>query len=188
MRACPRCGGMVVIWVNGTFGVGKTTTAVQVVAMSDQLRLVDPEDVVFLLRNNLPDHDVTDFQQLEPWRSLVPVVAHEICRYTGQTLVAVQTVLNENYWDQLKEGFIARGHVVIHVLLDADPVTLHARIDADTDGVNNREWRHRHVDTYGTARSWLMPAADLTIDTTLASPDTAAHAVYSHIKGVAAST
>jgi sigma54-dependent transcription regulator len=33
----------VIIWINGTFGVGKTTTAGQVVAMSERLRLFDPE-------------------------------------------------------------------------------------------------------------------------------------------------
>ncbi len=45
--------------------------------------------------NNLADHEFTNFQHLPPWRTLVPVVADEVARVTGQGLVAVQTVLHE---------------------------------------------------------------------------------------------
>ena len=54
----------VIIWMNGTFGVGKTTTARHLVAMSDHLRLFDPEGVGYMLMNNLADHEFTDFQQI----------------------------------------------------------------------------------------------------------------------------
>jgi hypothetical protein len=49
----------VIVWVNGTFGVGKTTTATQLVSLSPELRLFDPEWVGYLLMNNLSDHQVT---------------------------------------------------------------------------------------------------------------------------------
>lgn len=174
---------MVIVWVNGTFGVGKTKTAGKVVAMSDQLRLFDPEEVGFLLRNNLPKQDLTDFQHLAPWRTLVPVIADEISRFTGQTLIAVQTVLNENYWNEMVAGFSALGHEVFHVLLDANSETLRSRIEGDAGGTDNRDWRNNHVDAFITARAWLLPSADLTIDTTTADPDAAARALFSHIKG-----
>src|SRR5262245_43798503 len=115
---------------------------------SEQLRLFDPEWVGYLLTNNLADQEFTDFQQLPPWRSLVPVVADEIIRFTGQDLVAVQTVLQEQYWREISAGLDELGHAVRHVVLDADPDTLHARIDADPDGLEIRKWRHDHVDTF----------------------------------------
>lgn len=95
-----------IIWVNGTFGAGKTTTATQLVELSTDLRLFDPEWVGYLLSNNLADHEFTDFQQLPPWRALVPPVADEIARFTGQHLVAVQTVLVEDYWQEIETGLI----------------------------------------------------------------------------------
>ena len=53
-------------------------------------RLFDVEWVGYLLAENLSDHDSSDFQQLPPWRTLVPVVTNEVANYTGQHLVATQ--------------------------------------------------------------------------------------------------
>lgn len=80
-----------IVWINGTFGVGKTTTASQLVTLSDRLRVFDPEWVGYLLKANLADQPFTDFQQLSAWRRLVPHVADEIIRLTGQSLVTVQS-------------------------------------------------------------------------------------------------
>lgn len=95
---------MTVIWINGTFGAGKTTTAGVLVGLSEGTRLFDPEHVGYMLRANLSDQEFTDFQQLPPWRMLVPVVMDEIARLTGDHLIAVQTVLVESYWRELEEG------------------------------------------------------------------------------------
>ncbi|MFG1624005.1 AAA family ATPase [Kribbella sp. NPDC049227] len=157
---------MTIIWVNGTFGAGKTTTAGKLVELTEGIRLFDPEYVGYMLSANLKDHQFTDFQQLPPWRTLVPVVMDEVARFTGQHLAAVQTVLVEDYWREISTALHTLGHTVIHVLLDADAETLHARIDADPEGKDIRPWRHDHVAEYQAARTWLLPTADLLIDTT----------------------
>ena len=155
-----------IVWLNGSFGAGKTTTARHLVARSDRLRFFDPEWVGYMLANNLADHEVTDFQQYPSWRRLVPVVADEVVRFTGQDLVAAQSVLVESYWHELTEGLAGLGHEIFHVVLDADADTLHARIDADHDELERiRPWRHRHVAVYLAALDWLRPAADLVVDT-----------------------
>ena len=169
------------IWLNGTFGVGKTTTAGHLVARGDRLRLFDPEWVGYLLANNLADHEFTDFQQLPPWRTLVPVVADEVARFTQQHLVVVQTVLRQEYWDEITGGLRTRGHEVVHVLLDASPDMLHARIDADPDGRNIRSWRHDHVAEFAAQRSWLVASADLVVDTGATGPECVADAVLERI-------
>ncbi|WP_224046664.1 hypothetical protein [Arthrobacter sp. NicSoilB4] len=46
-----------------------------------------------MLAHSLKGQAFTDFQDLPAWRTLVPAVALEIRRHTGQDLVAVQTVL-----------------------------------------------------------------------------------------------
>ena len=81
-----------IIWINGTFGVGKTTTS-EIVADTTEWRTFDPEHVGYMLAANLRDQQISDFQDLAPWRSLVPTVAEELFRFTGQPLIAVQTVL-----------------------------------------------------------------------------------------------
>jgi hypothetical protein len=172
----------VIIWVNGTFGAGKTTTATQLVELSPDLRLFDPEWVGYLLSNNLADHEFSDFQQLPPWRVLVQPVADEIARFTGQHLVAVQTVLVEDYWQEIETGLIGLGHSVFHVVLDADQDTLHARIDADENGVDIRKWRHEHVDPYLAARPWMLASADLVINTSDADAESAAAEILQYAR------
>lgn len=157
---------MTIIWINGTFGAGKTTTAGKLLELTEGTRLFDPEHVGYMLSANLGDQQFTDFQQLPPWRTLVPVVMDEIVRFAGQHLIAVQTVLVESYWRELEDGLRSRGHDVLHVLLDADAETLHTRIDADPEGVDIRPWRHDHVTPYQSARPWLTTSADLVVDTT----------------------
>lgn len=155
-----------IVWINGTFGVGKTTTSSRLVAVDGALRHFDPEWVGYMLANNLSDHVVTDFQQYPSWRRLLPLVADEIIQFTGQHLVAAQSVLVEEYWRDIMEGLADLGHEVFHVVLDADAETLHARIDSDQDEPERiRPWRHRHVEVYRSALAWLRPAADLVIDT-----------------------
>lgn len=163
---------MTVIWINGTFGAGKTTTSGELLQLLDGARLFDPEHVGYLLRANLADQQFTDFQQLPPRRALVPIVIDEIIRFTGHHVIAVQTVLVESYWAELASGLRFRGHDLVHVLLDSDPDTLHSRIDGDPDGVDIRLWRHEHVGRYVAARPWLTTTADLVVDTT-SSPATA---------------
>jgi hypothetical protein len=62
----------VIIWVNGTFGAGKTTTARQLAGRLANARPFDPEQVGYLLMRTLEDHEFGDFQDLAPWRELVP--------------------------------------------------------------------------------------------------------------------
>jgi hypothetical protein len=155
----------VVLWINGTFGVGKTTAAHLIRERKPSWRLFDPEWVGYMLRANLGDVPCDDFQDLPPWRTLVPQVAHEIALLTGDNLLATQTVLVEEYWDELRRGFTAHGMKVFHVVLDADQVTLRARIMADGADRGAAPWRLDHLDTYDSARAWMTSSADLVVDT-----------------------
>jgi hypothetical protein len=86
----------VIIWLNGTFGAGKTTTAGLLRERLDGSRIFDPEHVGSMLAGNLRDLSFDDFQDLPPWRALVPPVLHEVQRFTGATVIAPQSVLVED--------------------------------------------------------------------------------------------
>jgi len=58
----------VIVWLNGTFGAGKTATAAALVPLIPQARLFDPETVGYMLQPNLADHPVSGFQHWAPWR------------------------------------------------------------------------------------------------------------------------
>jgi shikimate kinase len=156
----------VIIWLNGTFGAGKTTTGRQLAGRLANARLFDPEEVGYLLMRTLEDHEFRDFQDLAPWRELVPVFTEKIALFTGQHLIAVQTVLREDYWRELTAGFERTPLDVFHVLLHVDSDVLAERIEADEALAVARQWRLDHIGDHEKARPWMETAADLVIDST----------------------
>ena len=170
-----------IIWINGAFGAGKTTTAALLAEKSPGLRTFDPESVGYLLRDNLADFPVRDFRDWESWRVLVPVVADELVRFSGQGLVAPQTVLEEAYWDDLLSGLTARGHDVVHVLVEADGPTLRRRIEADQELASARQGRLAHLSAYAAARPWMARRADLVVDSTHLAPGQVADQIWDRL-------
>ncbi len=51
-----------ILWLNGTFGVGETTTAALIRQREPSWRLFDPEWVGYMLRAHLSDLEFRDFQ------------------------------------------------------------------------------------------------------------------------------
>jgi broad-specificity NMP kinase len=167
----------VIIWLNGTFGVGKTTAA-ELICDRTKWRMFDPEHVGYMLAANLRDIEFNDFQHLPPWRSLVPAVAKQIQHFTGSpALVAVQTVLVEGYWNELKSNLVDHGLRVFHVLLDCDADELRRRIQADEVERQAEEWRFDHIPKFHAAREWLTRSADTVVDTTHITPEDVAQLV-----------
>ncbi len=154
-----------ILWLNGAFGVGKTTTAQAIRERAPTWRSFDPEQVGMLLAANLAGVEFNDFQDLPPWRSLVPAVASEVSEFTGEDLLVVQTVLVQEYWDEMQTKFGERRQKVVHVLLDAPATVLEERIRKDSIERRAEKWRIDHVESYELARSWLLPGADLVVDT-----------------------
>ncbi|MCP5029293.1 MAG: AAA family ATPase [Actinomycetia bacterium] len=158
-----------IVWLNGAFGVGKTTAA-QVVCDQAGWRLFDPDQVGSMIAANLSDLEFRDFQDLRPWRRLVPAVAEEIQRYTNTPLVAVQTVLVEDYWAELAADFEQREMPVVHVVLDCGTEELRRRIESDEVEGQAKQWRLDRLAEFGRARDWLTRSADVALDTTQSRP------------------
>jgi hypothetical protein len=156
-----------IIWLNRTFGAGKTSTAAHLLPMIANARLFDPETVGHVLRHHLADLPVTDFQHWPAWRPLVVAAAAELTEQTGQQLIAPQTVLHAHYWQEIRDGLTTRGIDVFHVLLDADETLLRQRILASDEAL---DWRLAHLAVYRDARPWMLDAADLVVDTGASSP------------------
>jgi hypothetical protein len=151
-----------IVWLNGTFGCGKTTTAAELRCLIPSSRVFDPETVGYMLQPNLADHPVTDFQHWPPWRRLVVGTATELARFTSQHLIAPQTVLDLGYLDQIFAGLRDAGLTVFHVVLDADDDILCERILGSAEA---QQWRLAHLPAYQQSRSWMIPEADLVVDT-----------------------
>ncbi|MFT4218102.1 MAG: ATP-binding protein [Micropruina sp.] len=172
-----------IVWLNGTHGVGKTTTAALLQPLLPNSRVFDAEKVGETLMDIRPGLPVTDnFQHWPPWRPLVVETARRILEYTGGTLVMPMTVLVEPYWREISEGLHHYGIRVRHFLLHADSDTLRQRIAGDTV-LGPSEFRFSYVTPYAEAfRTWLSSEAEV-IDSTHLTPAQAASAIADAVNG-----
>jgi hypothetical protein len=168
-RSPNRYGRRVILWLNGPFGGGKTSTAGALVAVRPQWRVFDPEMVGHFLCAALPDlaEEVDDFQDLPAWRPLVAATLHEVSVQTGQHLVAPQSVLNESYFTEILERLTSAGQQPFHVVLDAPEAVLRERIEGSDEA---QAWRLEHLPLYLEARRWMVGQADLVLDTSADDP------------------
>jgi hypothetical protein len=168
-----------IVWLNGTFGAGKTTTARELTSLLPESRIFDAECVGVMLRAThlLDSIPVQDFQDWRPWRPLVVETARQVLDYVGGTLVIPQTVLVQRYWSEIHTGLSDAGLIIHHFVLHTDHDTLARRIAADADAAKpSAEWRLAHLDTYDESLSWLSQQAQL-IDTTHTPPPAVARAI-----------
>ena len=165
-----------IIWLNGTFGCGKTCTAGELHSLVPSSRVFDPETVGYMLQPNLADQPVSDFQHWPPWRPLVVATATELARFTGQHLITPQTILVRAYLEQIFAGLRDAGLDVFHVVLDAAEDVLQQRIQSSAEA---QAWRLDHLAEYRTSRAWMIRAADLTMDTSCRTPAEIAYQIAS---------
>ena len=176
-----------IVWLNGTFGAGKTSTARELLPLLPGARFFDPETVGYWLRHQdifagMPR--VKDFQDQDPWRPLVAEAAIQFVRYTGGPLVAPQTLLRQEYQQEIFGRFLRAQVPTFLVLLEADEQVMRQRIEAADEvpgdaeaNAGVRTWRLRHLSDFLRNRAWMAAAADLVVDTTDLTPREAAATV-----------
>ncbi|EGG48207.1 MULTISPECIES: hypothetical protein [Streptomyces] len=166
-----------IVWLNGTHGVGKTTTGALVRRLVPGSRVLDAEKVGETLMDIEPGLPWTgNFQDWPPWRPLVVETARRVLEYTGGTLVMPMTVLVERYWREISAGLAEHAIPVRHFVLHADRDTLLRRIEEDTV-LGPSEFRLAYVEPYAeAARTWLHQEAEV-VDTTRLTPAQAARRI-----------
>ena len=172
-----------IVWVNGTFGAGKTSACRELVELLPGSLLYDPELIGSELVRMLPAEraaGLADFQDLPSWRRLVPEVAAALLSEVPGPLVVPMTVLREDYRDEIFGGLAARGLAVHHFVLDAEETILRRRIEshdpypAEPDrSAEVRAWRLDHLPRYRAARRWLSRDAELLDTGALTAAETA---------------
>jgi 8-oxo-dGTP pyrophosphatase MutT (NUDIX family)/predicted kinase len=169
-----------VVWINGAFGAGKTTTARELIELIPNSTLFDPEVIGAGLTHLLPAKrlaEVGDFQDLPIWRRLVVDTAAAMLAELGGTLVVPMTLLRQDYRDEIFGGLAARRIPVHHLLLAPAETILRERIAGREvppelpDGeIRVRQWSYDHIEPYRAAlASWLTADAHL-VDTSALTP------------------
>ncbi|MCX4694896.1 NUDIX hydrolase [Streptomyces sp. NBC_01408] len=158
-----------ILWINGTFGAGKTSTARELIGLIPDSTLFDPELIGDALRGLLPRKrlaEVSDYQDLPSWRRLVVDTAAALLAEVGGVLVVPMTLLRQEYRDEIFGGLAARRIAVRHVLLTPAETILRQRIATreepgapeDVD-LRVRQWAYDHIPAYQQALGWLTADA-----------------------------
>jgi ADP-ribose pyrophosphatase YjhB (NUDIX family) len=159
----------VIVWLNGTYGAGKTSAARELLDLLPGSVLFDPELVGRGLQLLLPQKrlgEVSDVQELPSWRRLVVDTAAALLTELSGPLITPMTLLRQDYRDEIFGGLASRRIPVCHVLVHADETILRRRIaqrgdipgDLETSA-SVPEWCLRHLAAYRDALPWLTADA-----------------------------
>ena len=139
-----------IVWINGPFGVGKTTLTAELCRRAPKARAFDPERIGWMLKRTVGLIRAGDYVDLPAWRTATMAAAAWQAR-GADPLVVPMTILRRRYLDEILGGLRARGHEVRHVLLDVSAPVLVDRIEAD-DNPSPQGWRLDNLGAYLIAR------------------------------------
>lgn len=161
-----------IIWINGTFGVGKTAAARELTTHITRTRVCDPENLGYWIRECLDAPRSDDFQDWPAWRQLVSEATYQLEKYTIGHLIVPQTLLRRAYYDQIMTEVRRRNTHIFVAMLDASEHVLRRRIESAAPEQSNPErheatrvWRLRHLDEFAHSRRWMIHVSDFVIDT-----------------------
>lgn len=118
-----------IYWLNGAYGVGKTTVALRLAALLPRAHLFDPELTGNAIRDNYPESLFREtFEQYPLWLELNCKLLRDLAaRYDGDVIVPM-TLLREESYAAMLQPLIADGIPVRYIFLDADADTLLQRM------------------------------------------------------------
>ena len=118
-----------IIWINGAFGSGKTTTAFELNRRLENSYVYDPENIGYFIRKNSPEEfSKGDFQDIELWRKMnYELISLIVKEYKG-TLIIPMTIVNPNYYDEIIQRLIDDGIDVRHFILYASKEEIKHRL------------------------------------------------------------
>lgn len=119
---------MSIVWLNGAFGVGKTTVARGLLREWRHAALFDPEPLARLIRNAVPpEQRPDDYQDLPLWRRATVELVAGIAA-SSEVVIVPMTLIDERYFDEIV-GALRRGpHRLHHYALTARPATIRRRL------------------------------------------------------------
>jgi hypothetical protein len=160
-----------IIFLNGPFGIGKTSIAEALHLRLANSMIFDPEEVGFMLGKVLQDAErVTDFQDYPLWRTLTPVVAQHLLQQYGRALIVPMTVWRNEYRDQIFDGLRRADSDLRVYTLMASPAVLETRILSRDFGV---AWSMAHLEP--SLEALATGETGITIDTSqMSAPEVAA--------------
>ena len=143
---------LVIVWVNGAFGIGKSHTAAELVRRVPGAVLSDPEHAGFGLQRMQPKPLRTDFQDVAGWRVAVrEVIAGVDADGRWPVVVVPMTIVDEGYFEDTVGWLRDHGHDVRHVALVATAETIRRRLRRRASNIVRETWALGQMERCTTA-------------------------------------
>jgi deoxyadenosine/deoxycytidine kinase len=157
-----------IVFINGAFGVGKTTVAERLEQQIPHSLLFDPEEVGYLLQKVLhPIEKPDDFQHYTMWRPLVVKTAQLLQETYQRTLIMPMTIWHIPYFEEVMGGLRKIEPNFYHFCLTAPVSVLHARLEQR--GEEREGWAWMRAEWCHTA--YQSPLFEQKIPTETATPE-----------------
>ena len=130
-----------IVLLNGSFGVGKTTVARLMVARLPRAILFDPELIGFVLQRITR---VEDFQDLRLWRRLT-ILGLRITRMFFRNVIVPMAISNPAYLEELRAGLLRFEPRVLHYCLIAPLDVIHERLRPRRVDARGAAWQQRRA-------------------------------------------
>lgn len=158
-----------IIFINGSFGSGKTTIANKLVERIPGALLYDPEEVGFMLRAILKPIDWSgDFQDYAMWRKLVPDIAGLLLDEYNRTLIVPMTIWREDYFKKVTDDLSHIDYNFFHFCLTAPLEVLNERLRARGEQAEG-DWVYGQVEK--CVKAFESDVFNEKLDTVVLSPD-----------------
>jgi AAA domain len=161
-----------IILINGSFGVGKTTVAELLVKRIPNCLLFDPEIVGSCLGHIVrPFEQFEDFQDLPMWRTLTITTARLLKQTYRRTLVVPMTLWYEPYFHEITDGLKQFESDLFHFCLTGSVQTIFERLEGRRS-VHTQEaysWICQRVE--GCVDAFQSPIFAMHIGTDRRTPD-----------------
>jgi hypothetical protein len=134
-----------IIWINGPFGVGKTTLARKLAEVWPKAIFFDPERVGHMLWSQVPKELQQEEFENEPiWIELTFTMARRLHELYGRPLVIPMTLAYAPVFDTIIGGLRRSGIEVHHFALLAEAKTVQQRLLLR--GEREDSWESRQVE------------------------------------------
>lgn len=135
-----------IIWINGSFGSGKTSVSLELNKRLVHSHIFDPEEVGFMIRDNIPANiGKDDFQDHFLWRKF----NYELLKFMEQeydgVIIVPMTIYNKDYFNEIIGRLKEEQVDVKHFTLITCEETLIKRLN--NRGDHGNEWVHSRVKT-----------------------------------------
>lgn len=130
-----------IIWINGSFGVGKTTIAENLKCKIENAIVYDPEKIGEFLFNIMPEKK-DDFQDYELWRILNLEILKNLSK-SYDTIIVPMTITNGSYYDEIIGNLRNNNIVVQEFILTATKSKIVERLNGRK---NSTKWAYEQVD------------------------------------------